>query len=770
MLKQRSRHVLIVLSALVAWIGFTPTTASAGTAVHAQPFVPRAVSSTSGPAREVFGFALSSSLADPTVGYPSWNFSLLSTVAFFGLHVTDGGTFVPDSDWSVWSSSQLTGLVSTAHAHGTKVVLTIVLQDFNPGTPNMCAGLAHATTTAAAAVSEMKAKGVDGINIDYEGLNGSCGTSDPSWARHAMTSLAANVRSAMPAGSYLSVDTYASSASDQYGFFDVAAMAPWVDSFFVMAYDLEYSNYSSLPPGCSRFCLGPTGPLGYYHYNDITITAQYTSAVPASKVILGVPYYGRKACVSGGAPNAYPNGDVTADTYLDASQEASSSLVQPGSYIVHRDTIDGLGQERWDTWINTSLNCVRELYWDDTVSLANKYGLVNLKGLRGVGLWNLNYGGGAPELWSLLDTYFVCNVTVTLPATESTTQFSVGLSSASCDSSTFDVQVKDVTFNQGWFSLGHVKASANAATITAQGYRGHTYQFQVRAHSTGGAVGPWVTVSTQVSSTAALSHPFAAMYTLDAFGGVGSDDSPPVAVTAYWPGWKIVRAAHPQPGPNSPQSGFVLDGYGGMHPFGWINGVIGAQYWRGWDIARDFAFLPDGSGGYVLDGYGGLHPFAITGHAMPPAATGAAYFNGRDLARKVVIFSDASGGYVLDAFGGLHPFGVGGAAPANATGGAYWSGWKIARDLVLIPGTHAGYVLDGYGGLHPFNGAPALGKAMWSWDIARGVWLLPGSTLAAPSGYLLDGYGGLHPLGGAPATSSAAYWPGDDLALAVFGG
>src|SRR5438270_857966 len=33
--------------------------------------------------REVFGFALASSLADPTLGSPSWNFSLLSTVAFF---------------------------------------------------------------------------------------------------------------------------------------------------------------------------------------------------------------------------------------------------------------------------------------------------------------------------------------------------------------------------------------------------------------------------------------------------------------------------------------------------------------------------------------------------------------------------------------------------------------------------------------------------------------------------------------------------------------
>ena len=45
--------------------------------------------------REVFGFALASSLSDPTLGYPSWNFSRLSTVAFFGLHVQDDGTSPP---------------------------------------------------------------------------------------------------------------------------------------------------------------------------------------------------------------------------------------------------------------------------------------------------------------------------------------------------------------------------------------------------------------------------------------------------------------------------------------------------------------------------------------------------------------------------------------------------------------------------------------------------------------------------------------------------
>jgi spore germination protein YaaH len=435
----------------------------------APPKMP-AVGGAGGPQREVFGFALASSLSDPTLGYPAWNFSLLSTVAFFGLHVQDDGTFANDSGLSVWNSSELTGLLTTAHSHGTKVVLTIIEQDFSPGTPHMCSALAHASTTIADTVAELKAKGADGVNVDYEGLNGSCGSSDPSGARHAFTSFAGEVRAALPAGSYFSVDTYASSAADAYGFFDIAGLGHYVDSFFVMAYDLEYSNYSRI--GCSSFCLGPTAPLAGYYYNDTSTVSQYTSAVPASQVILGVPYYGRKSCVASPTPNAYPTSAVVADAYVDASGESSSSFVKPGSYAAHRDPNDPAGLERWDTWINTSLNCTRELYWDDMVSLAKKYDLVNRTNLRGVGIWNLNYGGGAPELWSTLNTYFECPVSITLATSETTTSFSLNLSSGSCAIASFDVQQYDSTFNQGWFTVARATAVNGAATVVADGYRG----------------------------------------------------------------------------------------------------------------------------------------------------------------------------------------------------------------------------------------------------------------------------------------------------------
>ena len=359
------------------------------------------------PTREVFGFALASSLADPTIGYPSWNFDALSTVAFFGVHVDTAGHFAGDNGWNVWNSSALTSLVSVAHQHGVHVVLTIVLQDFSANTPNMCAGLEHADATVAQTASEIRAKGVDGVNIDYEGLDGSCGGGDPYWAQHAMTGFAQKMRATLGSSTYISVDTYSGAAGDPYGFFDIAGLGAYVDSMFVMAYDMEYSNYAGAPLYCSSFCLGPTSPLTGYRYNDRAVMSQYVAAVPASKVILGVPYYGRKACVgSATIPNQYPTSSVVADSYLDASGEAAYYEVKPGSYAIHRDA-NSAGMERWDTWYNTTLNCTRELYWDDAVSLGKKYDLVNADALRGVGIWNLNYGGGAPELWAALQSHFI---------------------------------------------------------------------------------------------------------------------------------------------------------------------------------------------------------------------------------------------------------------------------------------------------------------------------------------------------------------------------
>ena len=759
------------------------------------PTIPLTATNT-GPQREVFGFVSAGVIADPVVGYPSWDFSMLTTVAYFGEHVNwDGNIVQGDTGWVVWNSSTRVGLITRAHSMGVKVVLTLILQDGSANQPLMCSGLGWGDRTIAQGIQEFTTGGADGINLDYEGQNTTCVNGQSS--QSMLISFVQKMRAAMPAGSYLSMDTYSGSGEGPDGFFNLPALAPYVDSFFVMAYDMEYYNWYGSPAYCVRMCLGPTAPLTTYFYNDTRTAAEYASTVPASKVILGVPYYGRKACVSPITANAYPTSSLVAEDYLDAAAEQAYSDTAPGTYSIHRDPHDPLGQERFDVWGSIVNQCARQLYWDDFASLGAKYDLVNRYNLRGVGIFTLNYGGGAPELWCDLRDHFSAGhvpAGATVDAQQTSTAFTLGFAAGQgCGVSAFDLQEQDTTIGQPWTDMVANMAptaylnQTYSGTLTINGFPDHVYQFRVRTRDGHGYIGAWSPpVSTWVLPGATPAHPFRGMYTLDAYGGVSPDASPGVAGTAYWPGWSIARAGHGMPGPEAPQSGLVLDGYGGLHPYGPdITAVFSPTYWQGWDIARDFAFLPNGLGGYVLDGYGGLHAFSInrtvgfrslgTG-PPPPLPVGGTYWQGWDIARKVVIFSDGTGGYVLDGYGGLHGFGVGHPAPPDPSLTAYWNGWPIARDVVLIPGTHSGYVLDGYGGLHPF--APP-GQAMppsftdgtyWQgWDIARGVWLLPTSTLTHPAGYVLDGYGGVHPVGGAPVVSPTPYWQGQDVARGIWG-
>jgi len=309
-----------------------------------------------------------------------------------------------------------------------------------------------------------------------------------------------------------------------------------------------------------------------------------------------------------------------------------------------------------------------------------------------------------------------------------------------------------------WMFYGYTSSTS----MPFYGYPGHTYSFTVQAASAGATQDVSYTnnvVTTSFSGSATWSTPFKEMYGVDGFGALHPGSSAPVAGSTTWPGWDIARSVAVAPGG---AGGYVLDGWGGVHPFGNAPQVNTTVFWSGWDIARAIVLRSDGHSGYVLDGWGGLHPFGISGD-MPPSITQYQFWNGWDIARDLQLRPDGQSGYVLDGYGGVHPF-----AAANDTAPfvqttAYWSGWDIAHRFVLSSSGNSGYVLDGWGGLHPFGtpgnvpAAPQL-SAFWNgWDIARGVALLPGSST---QGYVIDGWGGFHPFGGAPSVFAAGFTPG----------
>jgi spore germination protein YaaH len=356
--------------------------------------------------REVFGFVNAGNMNSSTVGWTTWNLSLLSTVAFFGLQVNsgDGNLVQSGTGWTVYHSQAMLNFVNAAHAAGTRVIVSINLHDFSTSPSNqICNALiaANAQHTIDQSVFQIAADGIDGLNIDYEGTNTTC--TNGLTSRDQFTTFMQNLRATMPSGKYLAVDTYAGSAEDNLEFFNISGLGPSVDSFFVMSYDSDFSNASEAPLNCTTYCFNPVSPLNTYRFNATQSMTQYKALVPASKVILGQPYYGRRGCVAN-LTTAHQNltRNQASPTYLFAATIASQTGVS--KFSAHRDPLEGMAE--WDTWYDSDWTCNREQYFDDVTSLGAKYDLVNADDLRGVGLFSLDYAGGSPELWNLLAAKF----------------------------------------------------------------------------------------------------------------------------------------------------------------------------------------------------------------------------------------------------------------------------------------------------------------------------------------------------------------------------
>jgi spore germination protein YaaH len=359
----------------------------------------------------VFGYVNAGNLNDPNVGYTTWQWQDLTTVAYFGVHVNNDGS-LNSADVSSWGSNAGT-LVSTAHSHGVKVVLSIVQQTQS----TLCQSLGAAQTTVDATIANLD--GADGVNIDYEGSQADCTSSSDTMASR-LDNLAKLFRQDLPpAQSNLTIATYASAAAFPGGFFDIPGLAHYVDQFFVMAYDMDgnYSggNWQAAPLNCASYCFSPTAPLTTYSWNDTRAAQTYLNVVPASQVILGVPYYGYTACVASlSSPRPGPNAVAwpsstahwSAPTYLDSTTTNGYSGVS--NWSESRDANDAAGAEPYSTWQSSTYSCWRESYWDDATSLSNKYALVNSDQLAGVGLFALDYGGGSSELWGALSQSFAC--------------------------------------------------------------------------------------------------------------------------------------------------------------------------------------------------------------------------------------------------------------------------------------------------------------------------------------------------------------------------
>jgi spore germination protein YaaH len=319
-------------------------------------------------AREDFAFAPYWTLAQA----PTFNITGLSTLAYFSIDVNGNGTLDESGPgWNGFQSQDLADLISRAHAGGERVVLTVT--DFGQSSLDALTSSATAPATLSAAlIPLLQSKSLDGVNFDFEGN----GSSDQAGLTNLITSVAGSLRAADPHWQ-ITMDTYASSAGDSGGFYNIPALAPAVDAFFVMDYELNLAGTASA-----------ASPLTSGMFSSQTTMNQYDAAVPASKVILGTPFFGIDWPTNNGTMGANATGGA-AD--IPDSQAASN------------------GPEYWDPVTDTAWTSYQvggqwhESYYEGENGLYDVSQLATQDGARGVGIWALGMENNDAQMIAALD-------------------------------------------------------------------------------------------------------------------------------------------------------------------------------------------------------------------------------------------------------------------------------------------------------------------------------------------------------------------------------
>jgi spore germination protein YaaH len=317
---------------------------------------------------EIFGYAPYWTLAQSS----AYDVANLTTLAYFSVDANADGTIAQSgAGWNGYESQDLVNLVTRAHASGDRVVLTVTC--FSQASLNAITSDPNAPARLSAAlIADVSAKNLDGVNFDFEGE----GSADQVGLTNLVTQVSASLKAANPHWQ-VTMATYASAAADASGFYNIAALAPAVDAFFVMAYDMN-----------SRTTPSATSPLTGASFNDTKALSEFTAVVPAQKVILGIPYYGYDWPTTDGTATATATGGET--PLSDAVIEASG----------HPTYWDPTTETAWTSYqVGTQWH---ETYFDDPTSLALKAQLANSFHIAGLGIWALGMDNNDPSLLAAL--------------------------------------------------------------------------------------------------------------------------------------------------------------------------------------------------------------------------------------------------------------------------------------------------------------------------------------------------------------------------------
>ncbi|MBA3901991.1 MAG: hypothetical protein H0X62_17600, partial [Bacteroidetes bacterium] len=246
-------------------------------------------------------------------------------------------------------------------------------------------------------INLVQARGAHGVNIDFEEMPSSQGSN--------LTSFIINLCNQMHAAIPNSQVSIALPAVDWGNAFDVAAMSPYIDLFIIMGYDYYWGGSTQA---------GPTDPLYTF---DPTVSSQNISrsintylnkGISNSKLILGLPYYGREWNTTTDVVPSSATSHVAARTYKTIRDNTSGNYSNPNFYL--KSMTNYYTYHSGSNW--------RQCFIIDAFTLGKRYDMVNQRNIGGIGIWSLGGDDGYLDLWNKIEDKFTdcavvaCNDTI----------------------------------------------------------------------------------------------------------------------------------------------------------------------------------------------------------------------------------------------------------------------------------------------------------------------------------------------------------------------
>ena len=253
--------------------------------------------------------------------------------------------------------------VTRAHAMGLQV--WAVLDNFNQG-DNVQSEILFASSSArkkliATLMKDVAAYGIDGINLDIEGIKSSAGPHYVQFIRE----LSVDCRKQ---GIVLSIDSYVPSAYS--AFYNWAEQGRVADYVVMMGYDEHYAGGEA----------GSVASLGYEQHGIEDLLKQ----VPKEKIISAIPFYTRIWKADAEGTSSQSVGITSAKEWVESNQVSLYWQEELGQYYGELEK-DGATYSIW---------------MEDERSLELKMQLIRDNNLAGVACWRLGFE--PQDIWDIV--------------------------------------------------------------------------------------------------------------------------------------------------------------------------------------------------------------------------------------------------------------------------------------------------------------------------------------------------------------------------------